>query len=216
MADDCCSKKSDTIAELGRKADQRRVLITVMVINFVMFIAEFGGGLAARSSALMADSVDMFGDALVYALSLYALSRGPRWEAGAALAKGGVILVFGIAVVVEIADKLVNGVPPSSTLMLAFGSAALVANVVCLALLWRFRTQNVNMSSTFECSRNDVASNIGVLIAAGLVAATGSVWPDIAVGAVIALIFLRSASRVLGEAIPAWREARPVPPEVMQ
>jgi len=71
------------------------------------------------------------------------------------------------------------------------------------------------MSSTFECSRNDVASNIGVLIAAGLVAATGSVWPDIAVGAVIALIFLRSAWRVLGEAIPAWREARPVPPEVM-
>lgn len=214
MADDCCSKKSDTIAELGRKADQRRVLIAVMVINFVMFIAEFGGGVTARSSALMADSVDMFGDALVYALSLYALSRGPRWEAGAALAKGGIILVFGIAVVVEIADKLVNGVPPSSTLMLAFGSAALVANVVCLALLWRFRTQNVNMSSTFECSRNDVASNIGVLIAAGLVAATGSVWPDIAVGAVIALIFLRSAWRVLGEAIPAWRDARPVPPQV--
>jgi cation diffusion facilitator family transporter len=214
MADDCCSKKSDTIAELGRKADQRRVLITVMVINFVMFIAEFGGGVAARSSALMADSVDMFGDAVVYALSLYALSRGPRWEAGAALAKGGIILVFGIAVVVEIADKLVNGVPPSSTLMLAFGSAALVANVVCLALLWRFRTQNVNMSSTFECSRNDVASNIGVLIAAGLVAATGSVWPDIAVGAVIALIFLRSAWRVLGEAIPAWRDARPAPPQV--
>ena len=140
----------------------------------------------------MADSVDMFGDAVVYALSLYALSRGPRWEAGAALAKGGIILVFGIAVVVEIADKLVNGVPPSSTLMLAFGSAALVANVVCLALLWRFRSQNVNMSSTFECSRNDVAF-----------------------GAVIALIFLRSAWRVLGEAIPAWREARPVPPEVM-
>jgi cation diffusion facilitator family transporter len=214
MADDCCSKKSDTIAELGRKADQRRVLISVMVINLVMFIAEFGGGLAARSSALMADSVDMFGDAVVYALSLYALSRGPRWEAGAALAKGGIILVFGIAVVVEIADKLVNGVPPSSTLMLAFGSAALVANVVCLALLWRFRTQNVNMSSTFECSRNDVDSNIGVLIAAGLVAATGSVWPDIAVGAVIALIFLRSAWRVLGEAIPAWRDARPAPPQV--
>lgn len=216
MADDCCSRKGDTIAQLGRKADQRRVLIVVMIINLVMFMAEFGGGVVARSSALMADSVDMLGDAVVYALSLYALSRGPRWEAGAALAKGGIILVFGIAVLVEIFDKIVNGAPPSSTLMLGFGGAALVANLTCLALLWRFRSENVNMSSTFECSRNDVASNIGVLIAAGLVAATGSAWPDIAVGGIIAVIFLRSAWRVLAEAIPAWREARPVPPEVLR
>ncbi|GGB43575.1 hypothetical protein GCM10011380_36270 [Sphingomonas metalli] len=216
MSYDCCSRKGDTIAELGRKADQRRVLIAVMAINFVMFLAEFGGGVMGRSSALMADSVDMLGDAVVYALSLYALSRGPRWEAGAALAKGGIILVFGLAVVAEIADKIVNGVPPSSTLMLGFGGAALAANMTCLALLWRFRSANVNMSSTFECSRNDVASNIGVLIAAGMVAVTGAAWPDIAVGAVIALIFLRSAWRVLAAAIPAWRSSLPIPPEIVQ
>ncbi|RXD01920.1 cation transporter [Sphingomonas sp. UV9] len=216
MADDCCSRKSDTIAQLGRKADQRRVLIAVMIINFVMFVAEFGGGVFARSSALMADSVDMLGDAFVYALSLYALSRGPRWEAGAALAKGGIILAFGIAVVFEIFDKIMNGVPPSSTLMLAFGSAALVANLTCLAMLWRFRSENVNMSSTFECSRNDVASNVGVLIAAGLVAMTGAAWPDIAVGGIIAMIFLRSSWHVLSEAIHAWRKAKPVAPEALR
>ena len=181
MADDCCSKKGETLTELARKKDQRRVLVIVMVINLAMFFAEFGGGLVARSSALMADSVDMLGDAFVYALSLYALHRGARWEAGVAIAKGGIILVFGIAIIIEIADKIVNGVPPSSSLMLTFGGMALVANLVCLALLWRFRTANVNMSSTFECSRNDVASNIGVLIAAGLVGMTGSAWPDIAV-----------------------------------
>lgn len=216
MADDCCSRKADTIAQLGRKADQRRLLIVVMVINFVMFMAEFGGGVFARSSALIADSLDMLGDAVVYALSLYALSRDPRWEAGAALAKGGIILVFGIAVVVEIFDTIFNGVPPSSSLMLAFGSAALVANLACLALLWRFRSENVNMSSTFECSRNDVASNIGVLIAAGLVGATGAAWPDIVVGGVIAIIFLRSAWHVFSEAIPAWREARRVSSEILR
>ena len=207
MADDCCSKKGETLTELARKKDQRRVLVIVMVINLAMFFAEFGGGLVARSSALMADSVDMLGDAFVYALSLYALHRGARWEAGAAIAKGGIILVFGIGIIIEIADKIVNGVPPSSSLMLTFGGMALVANLVCLALLWRFRTANVNMSSTFECSRNDVASNIGVLIAAGLVGMTGSAWPDIVVGAIIAVIFLRSAFRVLSEAIPAWRQA---------
>lgn len=207
MADDCCSRKGDTIAELTLKKDQRRVLIIVMAINFVMFAIEFGGGVWAHSSALMADSVDMFGDALVYALSLYALGRGARWEAGAALVKGGIILLFGIAVLFEIAVKLAHGVAPSSTLMLAIGGAALIANLACLAMLWRFRAQNVNMSSTFECSRNDVVSNIGVLAAAGLVAATGSAWPDIAVGGAIALIFLRSAWRVLSEAWPIWCRA---------
>ncbi|BAV66709.1 cation transporter (plasmid) [Sphingobium cloacae] len=192
------------------------MLLIVMAINFVMFVAEFGGGLIAQSSALMADSVDMLGDAVVYAISLYALTRGPRWEAGAALAKGGIILAFGVAVLFEIANKIVNGVPPSSTLMLVFGGIALVANLSCLALLWQFRSENVNMSSTFECSRNDVASNIGVLIAAGLVAFTDTAWPDIVVGGVIALIFLRSAWRVLAEAIPAWRDARPVSPDVLR
>jgi cation diffusion facilitator family transporter len=207
MADDCCSKNGATFAELARKKDQRRVLIVVLLINLAMFVVEFGGGLIARSSALMADSVDMLGDAFVYGLSLYALHRGARWEAGAAIIKGGIILVVGIAVIVEIAHKIVNGVPPSSGLMLTLGRMALVANLVCLVLLWRFRTANVNMSSTFECSRNDVVSNIGVLIAAGLVGMTGSAWPDIAVGAIIAVIFLRSAWRVLAQAIPAWRQA---------
>lgn len=213
MADDCCSKKGETIAALAVKRDQRRVLIIVMLINFVMFAVEFSGGLIAGSSALMADSVDMFGDAFVYALSLYALNRGPRWEAGAAIAKGVIILLFGILVIAEIAGKILNGVPPSSSLMLLFGSLALAANLSCLALLWRFRRLNVNMSSTFECSRNDVISNVGVLAAAGLVALSGTAWPDIAVGGIIAILFLRSAWRVLAEAIPAYRDARMLTPE---
>lgn len=214
--DDCCANKACEISALAGKADQRRVLIVVMLINLAMFFIEFGGGLVARSSALMADSIDMLGDAFVYILSLYALSRGPRWEAGAALAKGVIILVFGGVILVEIANKIAYGVPPSSPLMLGFGSLALVANLTCLALLWRFRSTNVNMSSTFECSRNDVASNIGVLVAAGLVGLFNSPWPDIVVGGLIALIFLRSAVRVLREAWPAWRQsqvvAEPPPP----
>lgn len=204
MADDCCSNKGSAISELAGKRDQRRVLIIVMLINFIMFGVEFGGGLIANSSALVADSVDMFGDAFVYALSLYALHRGPRWEAGAAIAKGVIILLFGILVIAEIADKAINGVPPSSGLMMLFGSLALSANLACLALLWRFRRLNVNMSSTFECSRNDVISNLGVLLAAGLVGVSGASWPDMLVGAIIAAVFLRSAWRVLTEAIPAF------------
>lgn len=82
---------------------------------------------------------------------------------------------------------------------------ALLANLTRLALLYRYRKQDVNMSSTFECSRNDVAANIGVLIAAGGVYAFSSPWPDIVVGSVIAVLFFRSAIRVLRQAWPQFR-----------
>src|SRR3546814_15228331 len=104
MADACCSSKRDTIAELGRKAEQRRVLIIVMLINLAMFVVEFGGGVVARSSDLMAASVDMFGDAVVYALRPYALHRRARVDAGAALARGGITLAFGVPVLFASAD----------------------------------------------------------------------------------------------------------------
>ena len=193
------------LERLAQQAEQRQMLSTVLAINAVMFVVEFGGGLWAGSAALMADSVDMLGDALVYALSLYALSRSDRWKAGAAVFKGVFILLFGLGVIVEIAAKIAYGVPPASGLMLAFGTLALAANLFCLRLLWRYRKQDVNMSSTFECSRNDVISNTGVIVAAGMVWLLASPWPDIAVAAVIAVLFLRSAVSVLREAVPQLR-----------
>lgn len=207
MGDDCCSHKGAELERLARQRDQRRVLVTVLAINAAMFVAEFGAGIVAGSAALMADAVDMFGDALVYGISLYALSRSARWKAGAALAKGLFILFFGLGVLVEIAVKLRSGVPPSSTLMLVFGGAALAANLACLRLLWRFRGQDVNMASTVECSRNDVISNVGVLLAAGGVAWFASPWPDIVAGGAIAALFLRSALRVIGSTLPELRSA---------
>ena len=183
----------------------RRVLILVLSINSAMFVLEFGAGIIAHSAALMADSMDMLGDALVYAVSLYALDRSARWRAGAALFKAAFILFLGLGVIIQIAMKLLYGVPPSSMLMLLFGALALAANLYCLKLLWRFRADNVNLSSTFECSRNDVIANTGVIAAAGGVALFDSAWPDIAVAVVIAFLFLRSAVRVTSEAWPQYR-----------
>src|SRR5690242_5167104 len=184
--DDCCSKKGEALNVLAQ-GKQRRVLVVVMLVNIAMFAAEFGFGLVARSSAMMADSVDMLGDAIVFALSLYALARGPQWQAGAALAKGGLILLFAAGIFAETAFKIIEGVTPSSSIMLVVTAVALAANLLCLALLWRFRTLNVNMSSTFECSRNDVIANTGVIVAGALVALTQSAWPDIVAGLVIAV-----------------------------
>ena len=202
--DDCCSRKAETLNVLAQ-GDQRRVLVIAMAVNIIMFGAEFGFGVVARSSAMMADSIDMLGDAIVYGLSLYALNRDGRWQAGAALAKGGLILAFGIGILIETGLKVVQGVTPSSSIMLAVTGIALVANFACLALLWRFRTLNVNMTSTFECSRNDVIANVGVLVAAVLVAWTSNGWPDALAGFVIAILFLRSAVHVLRSAWPVWQ-----------
>jgi cation diffusion facilitator family transporter len=207
--DECCSSKQAELEKLAQRDDQRRVLLIVLVINAVMFVGEFGIGLFAGSVALMADAVDMFGDAMVYGLSLYALNRSERWRDGAAVAKGVFILVFGLSVLWQVAIKIQNGVPPSSTTMLVVGAVALAANLACLALLWRFRKQDLNMSSTFECSRNDVLSNVGVLVAAVAVAAFNSGWPDIIVGLIIAGLFLRSAYRVLSQELPAFRSHSP-------
>jgi len=203
--DHCCGNKRQELERMAQQGAQRRVLLWVMAINLVMFFVEFGAGIVANSSALQADAVDMLGDAAVYALSLWAVGRGSRWEAGAALVKGFLILGFFVFIVVEVVNKMITAVPPASGVMLIFGSIALVANLSCLAFLWRFRALNINMKSTFECSRNDVAANVGVLVAAGGVALIGSGWPDIAAGSIIALLFLRSAVSVIVEAWPAWR-----------
>jgi Co/Zn/Cd efflux system component len=208
--DDCCAAKSCEIDRL--RETQARVLQVVLAINAIMFIAEFTAGVIASSTALMADSIDMFGDATVYAMSLYALSRGPRWRARAALAKGAIILAFGAWILFEIAQKAWLGISPTASLMGIFGFIALGANVSCLMLLWRFRRQDINMRSTFECSRNDVIANVGVLAAALGVWATASGWPDIVVGLIVAALFVRSAISILREAYPQVRRS-PAPAE---
>lgn len=203
--DDCCDAKGEELAALGAHADVRRVLIVVLVVNLVMFVVELSAGIVARSTSLMADSVDMLGDALVYILSLYALNRGPRWHAGAALAKGATIAALGVGIVVEVVLKLLHGVTPVAQTMLLFGVLALAANLSCLALLYRYRNRDVNLSSTFECSRNDVIANVGVLLASGGVHWFKAGWPDIVVGGIIALLFFRSALGVLRVAWPQFR-----------
>jgi Co/Zn/Cd efflux system component len=172
---------------------QRGVLRVVLAINVAMFLVEAVAGLLARSTALLADSADMLGDAIVYGFSLYVIARGPVWQARAALLKATVMAAFGAGVLVQVGTKLARGLTPDADVMAGIGLLALIANASVLAFLWRHRADDLNMRSVWLCSRNDVIANAGVLLAAGGVALTGSGWPDIAVGVAIAALFMTSA-----------------------
>ena len=191
---ECCAIQTEV------SQAQRRVLRVVFWINAVMFGAELVAGIIARSTALVADSVDMLGDALVYGFSLYVVGRGPLWERRAALLKGGIMATFGGAVLVEVVTKLIDGGLPVASLMGSVGLVALVANLAVLVLLWQRRGDDLNMRSVWLCSRNDVIANAGVLVAAGAVAFTASAWPDIIVGGLIAALFVTSAVGVIRDA----------------
>jgi len=172
-----------------------------------MFVAVLAAALYASSSALLADSLDNFGDAVTYAISLYAISRGAAVKARVALFKGVLILLAALAVAGQVAYKLVVPVTPVFEVMGAFSLLALAANGLCLFLLWRHRHEDVNMSSVWECSRNDVATNLSVFVAAAGVWLTHSGWPDIVVALALVALLLRSAVRVIGSAL---RELRAV------
>jgi Co/Zn/Cd efflux system component len=184
-------------------ARQRRVLRIVLAINLTMFAAEAAAALLARSTALLADSADMLGDAMVYGFSVAVVGRGPVWQARAALLKGLVMGAFGLGVLAEAALKLAGGLLPTAEVMGGVGLLALGANAAVLALLWSHRSDDLNMRSAWLCSRNDVIANLGVLMAAGGVAVTGSPWPDIAVGLGIAALFGGAALGVIRVAWPA-------------
>ena len=184
---------------------QRRVLRTVLIINAAMFLVEVLGGAIARSTALLADSADMLGDSIVYSFSLYVIARGPAWQARAAFLKGIIMAAFGAGVLVEVGAKLIGGATPNAELMSWVGLLAFVANGSVLVCLWRHRADDLNMRSVWLCSRNDVVSNVGVLLAALGVALTGSGWPDIAIGLGIAALFMTSAVQVIRSSL------RPMP-----
>lgn len=205
MAKSCCEAKTKDLVHL--RDSHKTVLQWVLVINAMMFVIELTGGLIGHSSALTSDSLDMFGDALVYAFSLYALDRGQQWRAAAGLLKGGIMAALGTGAMAGVIYRLAFSISPSSETMGAIGVLALAANFCCLVLLYRHRRDDINMRSTWICSRNDIIANLSVLFAALFVYWTGRSYPDALVGLGIAALFLVSAFQVLVESLHEWRQA---------
>ena len=192
--DECCEIRPV-------EARQRRILHVVLWINALMFLVELVAGIMAHSTALLGDSVDMLGDAIVYGFSLYVIGRGPVWQTRGALLKGAIMALFAAGIGVEVVLKIARGVTPGAEVMSIVGLVALAANGAVLLALWRHRGDDLNMRSAWLCSRNDVVANAGVLVAALGVALTGTAWPDIVVGVGIASLVGASAVHVLRAAI---------------
>ena len=143
--DACCETKADELNALRGK--HRNVLVTVLVINAVLFVLEAAAGWLANSTALLADSLDMLGDSLVYGFSLYVLWRSAAWKAKAALLKGAIMAVFGVGVLLEVIYKTISGVIPTAEMMGIIGTVVLLGNGLCFLLLHRHRSDDLNMRS---------------------------------------------------------------------
>jgi len=200
----CCNGGCELDALRER---QRGTLRTVLVINAVMFFVVVAAAIHAGSAALMSDSLDNLGDALTYGLSLYVVAQGARAKARVALFKGALIGLAALGVAGQIGYKLLNPAVPIFETMGAFSLLSLAANGICLYLLWKHRTEDVNMSSVWECSRNDIAGNIAVFVAAFGVWMSDSQWPDLLVAAGLLVLLLRSSWKVVSAARVGLRTA---------
>jgi len=177
----------------GATPAYRRVLLTVIAINFIAFMALVGGAWVQGSASLAANSLDFLADSATYAISLWAIGKAVRVRAGAALLKGASLGLLAVGILVFAVWRAVSGAPPEGEVITGLGLFGFVANAVAAVLLVRYREGDANVRSVWLCTRNDLIESLAVAGAGLLVCLTGSRWPDLAAGVILAGVFLQSA-----------------------
>ncbi len=186
-------------ADVDKAGDrsEAKTLRWLLAINGAMFVVELLWGLIAQSAGLVADSLDMFADAAVYGLALYAVGRAASLKTRAAHIAGWLQMALALGALGEVVRRTFLGSEPESDLMMGVGAVALVANVACLVMIAKKRDRGAHMKASYIFSANDVIANMGVIVAGALVAWTGSHYPDLVIGTVIGIIVLNGARRIL-------------------
>jgi len=187
---------------------ERKTLKILLSINALMFITEMVLGWLAQSTGLIADSLDMLADATVYGLSLYVVGKGVAQQAKSARVSGYFQIILGLGVLFEVFRRLLFGSEPQSTLIIIVGAIAMLANIICLVLISKHRDGGVHMRASWIFSTNDVIANLGVIVSGVLVAAIGSRYPDLVVGAVISIIVIRGGFKILKDAKETQESAK--------
>ncbi|MFY9288000.1 MAG: cation transporter [Alphaproteobacteria bacterium] len=202
MGKDCCPAESN--ANTG--SSYRRILWAALVINVLMFGVEIFAGFKSGSSSLMADSIDFFGDAANYGISLFVLGMALSWRAKASLLKGSTMVAFGIWIAGVTVQHALSGTVPEAPVMGAIGLLALIANATVALMLYRYRKGDSNMRSVWICSRNDALGNIAVMLAALGVFGTQSGWPDFIVAGIMATLALSGGIQIIRHAMQELTE----------
>jgi len=190
----------------------KRALWAVIAINGVMFVVEMIAGQLGHSVALQADALDFIGDTFTYALSLFVIGMSARKRASAAFFKGTTLLFMGMFILGTAIYRVFFVAEPEAVVMSGIALLALAANVTSVFILLGFRDGDANVRSVWLCSRNDAIGNVAVLCAGGLVALTGTRWPDLAVALIMAGLFTWSAAQILRQASHEFRH-HPMPAE---
>jgi len=206
---ECCGC-GKTIDVRALQARQKRVLMIVLVINLATFVMMVAAAVFSHSSSLLSGALDNLGDALTYALSLAVIASSPLAKARVAVFKGLLILAAALAVAIQIGWRLTHPAMPIFEGMGIAGVLNLAMNALCLYLLTPFRSGDINLSSAWECARNDIYEGGAVLAAAALVWLFGAGWPDLLIAVALLFLFLRSALRVLRGAWTVLRQEQAV------
>jgi Co/Zn/Cd efflux system component len=205
LSDGCCGA---TVAFDGASPAYRRVLAWVIAINLLGFVVVATGALLTGSASLAANTLDFIADAATYALSLWAIGKSAQVRAAAALFKGGSLAVMAAAILGFAVWRAASGTVPDAGAISGLGLFGAAANLVAAILLMRYRDGDANVRSVWLCTRNDLIQCLAVAATGLVVAITGSRWPDLAVGVLLAAIFLRSAWQITAQALDELRAAR--------
>lgn len=208
-----CGDHCAAEAFTGNSNRYRTVLTAVIAINAAAFLALAVGSLAQGSAALAANALDFLADAVTYAISLWAIGRSAATRAGAALLKGASLAAVAAFILGFAIWRAFTGTPPEGLVISGLAGFGFVANLIAAGLLLRYRQGDANVRSVWLCTRNDLVESMVVVVAGGLVLLTGTRWPDLLAGAVLAFIFLQSAYAIVTQArreltTPTVRDAR--------
>lgn len=190
---------SETNLDLG-SAEKRRTLWTVLWLNVAIAVGFFATGYLGDSNALIANGLDNSSDAIVYGLSLLALTRSRTWQRGAARFSGIMLLVFAGGVVLDAIRRFLEGSEPVGAMMMTMAAVAAVVNLLSLYLLKKLKNRDVNLRAATTFSFNDFVANGGIILAGIVVLMTGANWPDLVVGIAVACIALYGAVEILRDA----------------
>jgi cation diffusion facilitator family transporter len=189
----------------AKNAKQRQTLRLVLLVNLIMFLIESGAGAIAQSTALIADSLDMLADAIVYGISLYAIGRSQLAKNKAAFLSGIFQITLALLVLVDVIRKIIFNSFPESLLMSGIGLIALLANIYCLVLISKHKDEEVHLKASWIFSKNDVIANFSVILAGIMVYLFQSNIPDLIVGVGISLLVLSGGITVIKESQKAQK-----------